>query len=394
MLIRLLRLIRGYVRFEIVSPYPERFLNLSVRRQIPVWDTVRDKESIFASMYNRDYRRIRPCARGAQARLSIRERHGLPVAVRKYRGRFGVALGALAFLLTVFVMSQFIWSVEITGLDRISESKMREELCEEGLFVGAFKPSLDFSEIARNVMIRDKDVGWMAVNVTGSYASVELKEEQLPPAVENIYEPCNIKASQDGVIIKAQVREGELLLSEGSGVVEGQLLVSGVLKDALSGSSFVHSDAKLLAQTVRSQSFSLSKTDEALLPEEQSKERKKLCFLGLEIPLQLVSPSSSDYAVRNSCACLRFLDVDIPVGIVLERLRGFTEEQRSISEQKAQVILRQKADLYEAFCLSDCTVNDREYVLSALGEEYRLDVTYHCTEDIAVKSPIYLEEEP
>ena len=91
MLIRLLRLIRGYVRFEIVSPYPERFLNLSVRRQIPVWDTVREKESIFASMYNRDYRRIRPCARGAQARLSIRERHGLPVAVRKYRGRFGVS---------------------------------------------------------------------------------------------------------------------------------------------------------------------------------------------------------------------------------------------------------------------------------------------------------------
>ena len=393
MLLRLLRFLRGYVRFEILSPFEERFINLTVRRRVPIWDTARSDGKAYASMYNRDYLKVRPLARASKARLRIVKRHGLPVFVRRHRGRVGTVVGALMFVLTIFVMSQFVWSIEITGLDRISMTKIQEDLRQEGFYVGAFKPALDFDEVSRNVMIRNKDVGWMAINVTGSYASVEIKEEQLPPAVENIYEPCNIKAACDATIIRCEVKEGKSLLLEGSGVIEGQLLVSGVMEGALGDVSFVHADAVIEAKTAHTASFEIDDKQEITCFTGEIQERKKLSFLGCEIPLDLVSPPSSLYSKRTERECLRFLDVNIPVGLTREYLAGFENREIEYTEEQAQVILRNRSDLYEAFSLSDCEVYDREYAYSYDGEKFRLDVTYYCIEDIARQSPIYLEDE-
>lgn len=393
MLLRLLRLWRGYVRFEILSPFPERFINLTVRKRIPIWDTARRNGRAYASMYNRDYRRIRPDARKAKARLRILKRRGLPVLIHRYRGRVGLAIGALMFALTVFVMSQFIWSVEITGIDRISQTEIQEDLRQEGFFVGAFKPAMDFDEISRNVMIRNKDVGWMAINVTGSYASVEIKEEQLPPAVENIYDPCNIKASCDAVIVRSEVREGKMLLTEGSGVVKDQLLVSGVIEDALGGVSFVHADAVIEAKTVHRATFECGTAQQKACFTGTIHERKTLCFLGADLPLSLVSPPSSLYAERTEREYLRLLDVNIPVGMEREYLYGFEKRTVQYDETEARAVLQDRSSLYEAFVLSDCSVYDREYRYSMNEEKCLLDVTYYCVEDIAYQSPIYLEND-
>ena len=391
-MLRLLRWIRGYVRFEILSPFPERMINLTVRKRIPIWDTVRNDKRSYASMYHRDYLKIRPLARASKARLRIVRKRGLPVFIRRHRGRTGAAVGALAFVLTVFIMSRFIWSVEITGLDRISQTQMQNDLREEGFFVGAFKPSLDFDEVSRNVMIRNKDVGWMAINVTGSYASVEIKEEQLPPAVENIYEPCNIKAARDAVIVKTEVREGKSLMIEGSGVIEGQLLVSGVIEDALGGVSFVHADAVVKAKTIRTAVFEIDQNQKIACFTGEIRERKKLSFLGCEIPLSLTAPPSSLYAKRTVQENLRFLDVNIPVGITKEVLAGFEKREIQYDEKGAQEILQNQSDLYEAFSLNDCEVYDREYTFSFDDGKALLNTTYYCIEDIAQKAPIYFEE--
>ena len=393
MLLRLLRFVRGYVRFEIISPFEERFLNLSVRKRIALWDTARKNGRAYASMYQKDYRKIRPVARASKARLRIVRRYGIPVFVRRYRGRFGVAVGALAFVLTVFVMSQFIWSVEITGLDRISQTELTEDLREEGFYVGAFKPSLDFDEVTRNVMIRNKDVGWMAINVTGSYASVELKEEQLPPAVEDIYSPCNIKASCDGTVIRTEIREGKSLIIEGSGVIKDQLLVSGVITDAFGGTQFVHSDAVIEAKTEHTATFAIEKCCENLIFSGEVRERKKLNFLGWEVPLNFVSPSMPDYADRSRQENLRFLDVSMPVGVTTDRLSGFEKQERDIDSEQAEKILKKQSDLFELFSLSDCEVTDREYSYSDANDKYCLEVTYSCIENIAYQSPIDLEDD-
>ncbi|MBQ6499165.1 MAG: sporulation protein YqfD, partial [Ruminococcus sp.] len=141
MLILLLRFIRGFVCFEISGKYPERFINITARNSVRLWDVKRGSQSFTACMYMSDYIRIRPLARRAGVRLRIKSKKGAPSVISRYRGRVGVAVGACAFVITVFVMSMFIWSIDITGLDTLSVSDMQALLRDEGLYVGAFKPS-------------------------------------------------------------------------------------------------------------------------------------------------------------------------------------------------------------------------------------------------------------
>ena len=177
MLLEMLRFVRGYVRFDVCGRYPERFLNITARHGVRLWEVERVGEGFSACMYRSDYRRIRSLARKAGVRLRVKDKRGLPSLAYSRRDRVGLVFGACAFIITVFVTSMFIWSVDISGNDKLSLTHINTLLKDNGLYVGAFKPALDAKRLADEVMIDDPDIGWMAVNIEGSYASVEIKEK-------------------------------------------------------------------------------------------------------------------------------------------------------------------------------------------------------------------------
>ena len=131
MLLNLLRCLRGYVCFTVCGTYPERFINIALKNRLRLWNVVRGGDGLTACMYMRDYLRVRRYARASGVRLKISGRKGLPTLLRRYSNRVGLVIGAAAFVITVFVMSLFVWSIDITGLEDISESEMRALLAEK-----------------------------------------------------------------------------------------------------------------------------------------------------------------------------------------------------------------------------------------------------------------------
>ena len=392
MLLGLLRYIRGYVRFTISGRYPERFLNITSRCGIRLWDVQRRGECFTACMYRSDYRRIRVTAHKAGVKLRHSEKGGLPDFVSRYRDRVGIVIGGCAFILTVFVMSMFVWSIDITGLDRVSYIEMKEELREQGLYIGAFKPMLDVQRIARNILLENHDVGWMAVNLQGSYASVEIKEEAPAPEVTDIYAPCNIKAKRDGVILRIEALEGSTEIEEGSGVIEGQLLISGVMGDEQGTSRLVHADARILARTTREASFSVEERQNDLQPSGEFAERQSLMLFGLRLPYRFGRVDSPYAAVESFTDSPSPLGTTLPVGITTERVNALSYEERLMDENSAKELLEKQSQLYELFSLSDCTVEDRAYTLTDDNGVFTLRVTYTCIEDIAYSDPIGTDE--
>jgi|GEM_PF-51340 len=392
MLLGLLRFFRGYVRFSVSGKYPERFLNITSRAGIRLWEVQRRGEGFCACMYRSDYRRIRTFARKAGVRLSHSGKGGLPEFVSRYRDRVGVVIGACVFIITVFVMSLFIWSMDITGLDRISYSEMKEELRGQGLYIGAFKPSLDDQRISRNILLENHDVGWMAINIQGSYASVEIKEEAPAPEVADIYSPCNIKAKRDGVILRMETLQGATEIEEGSGVVEGQLLVSGVMGDEQGTSRLVRADARIFARTTHEAAFSVEENQSVLVPNGEVAQRKSLMLFGLSLPYCFGRVDSPYAAVESDSDALSPLGITLPVGVTTERVSALTYRDTVLDDNSAIELLEKQSQLYELFCLSDCTVEDRAYTLTRGAGAYTLHVTYTCVEDIAVQEPIGTDE--
>ena len=50
MLLEMLRFVRGYVRFDVCGRYPERFLNITARHGVRLWEVERVGEGFSACM--------------------------------------------------------------------------------------------------------------------------------------------------------------------------------------------------------------------------------------------------------------------------------------------------------------------------------------------------------
>ena len=392
MLLDLLRMVRGWVAFSVSGKYPERFINIASRHRVRLWNVHRSEDCFTACMYRSDYRRIRPLAHGAGVRLKVISKNGLPTMLFRYRERVGILIGACAFVLSIFVMSLFIWSIDITGLETVSRAEMNDVLRDHGLYIGAFKPSLDVQKLSRDVMIERHEIGWMAVNVTGSYASVEIKEEAVPPEVDDIYSPCNVKARSDGVIVRIEAAEGETMVMEGSGVIEGQLIVSGIRTDEQGTHRLVHADARVMARTTRQASFSMTEQMKLLRPNGEEAERQMLSFLGLCFPYRVNAVDSPDAVSNTEVEVPAPLGITLPIGVVTDRVSALSEEESALNDNSAEELLRREAQLYETFSLQNCEIESREYQLKHNGGVYTLYVTYTCVEDIALSEPIGTDE--
>lgn len=392
MLLELLRYTRGYAEFTISGKYPERFINITSRNGVRLWNVKRRGEGFSACMYRSDYRGIRPLARSASVRLRIKKKCGLPTVVFRYRERVGVILGACSFIVTVFIMSLFIWSVDITGTETLSRSQVLDVLRSHGLYVGAFKPALDEAKLARDIMLERHEIGWMAVNVTGSYASVEIKEESPPPHVEDVYTPCNVKARCDGLLLRIEAREGRAVLTEGSGVIAGQLIVSGVTQDADGTNRLVHADARVLARTTRQVSFTLPERFTTLRPAGETAHRRSLYLFGSIVPYRFECVDSPYSVIRTYTEQPAPLGITLPVGTVTQNVSAMEYEETELDNNSAKELLLREAELYEAFALQDCTVESREYHTEHHDGGYTLCANYTCTEDIALSVPIGVED--
>lgn len=388
MLLSFIRFLRGYVTFCVEGRFPERFLNIAARHGIHLWDVRRGSEEFSACMYMSDYRRVRRRARDAGVVLHITRKDGMPTYIRRYRDRAGVLIGMFAFMLAIFVMSLFIWSIDISGLDTVSRSEMLSLLRTHGLYVGAFKPSLDFQEVSRAVMLDKHEVGWMAVNVTGSYASVEIKEEYAAPEVMDVTTPANVKAARDGTIVRIDASQGATAVKDGSGVAEGQLLVSGVMDDEQGGVRLVHAQAEVFARTCRRAEFSLPERFTALIPDGETVGRQSLSFLGLHIPLTVgavTAPDAVSYAIAEAPAPL---GIELPVSVITEQISALRPHEIQLDDNSAEELLSLQSALYELFVLRDAAVSSDDRQLTHTDTGYVMHVAYDCIEDIAVTETI------
>ena len=392
MLLGFLRWFRGYVVFSVSGRFPERFINIALKNKLRLWSVTRSDGSLTACMYMRDYRRIRRYARGSGVRLKIIERRGVPVLMRRYSDRMGLVFGAAVFVLTVFVMSLFVWSIDVTGLEKISESEMRSMLADSGIYVGAFKPAVDTSGASRDLMLRDSRIGWMAINMNGSYASVEIKEETPSPTVEDLKAPCNVKAVRDGTILHIDAEQGKTTVKEGSGVVAGQVIVTGVLEDQRGGVRLVHSKARVIAQTLHQARFRLPKTVTLSAPTGEVNERYAASVFGLTLPLSVGGVHTVGVLSDETAESPAPLGVTLPVALKTRRLYAIEQREKVLDNNSAKELLLKEAHLYELFTLADCKVTSRDFRFLASSDGYTLSVDYTCREDIAYQEKIGVEK--
>lgn len=383
MLLNILRLAKGVVRFKITGKFPERFINLAIKNGVGIYDTDFKDGVLYASLSVSEYKHIRHIARKSGVRLRIVKKSGLPFFINRHRYRYGLVIGAAVAVVFFIVMQNFVWSVELKGVETLSETALVSSLEEHGFYIGKFKGNINYKEIERKIMQEYKKVGWMSINVLGTKAEVEIKEKAVKPKAEYTSAPANIKSTSDGVILSADVKRGTLETNIGSAVVKGQLLVSGITETALGDVGFVNAEARIVAETKHS--FEAT-CDEALTFFKPAKtfSRKSLEIFALEFPVGF-SPQKSPYTsyISNSSVCLG--DTIVPLSIYTEKSTAFFSVKTQADEKLAKKILVAKGALFRAFSLKNAESITQSMDFEKQGSTYRLKALFVCKEDIAKK---------
>ena len=349
MLVSILRYIKGQVRFKATGSSPERLLNLAAARGIPLWDPQPVEGGIAAGMSARDYRRIRPLARRARVKTQVTERSGLPFFLRKCRGRSGLFAGAAAGMILLVVLSQFLWSYEIVGADHISEQAIRGVLAQNGIVPGVPKASLDVERVERGCLRQLDTLSWMSVNLQGCTACVEVREKDKKPEIMRL-EPANIKAARDGVITDIRVRQGFTQIKKGSGVVKGQLLVSGVNQTGQGGTRFVRADADIQAEYTEEKTLDVPAAFDYYSLTENKTDRKRLKCFWLELPLSLSFNRYEHTACTFREEVLTIGGRSVPVSVSTETSCELAPRTVRLSQKQAETVFRRHILLTELFC--------------------------------------------
>ena len=247
---KIVNYIQGNALLSVESAYPERILNLCSAHDIPFWD-VRWGSPVQFTMRTtrRGERKLRQAAAQTDAEIRRLRQQGAPVIAARFRRRYALLAGLAIFVLLLWGSNLFIWDFEVTGNDTVPTETILRALEKEGVTVGCRGLSVDQERLRNHVLLDLPDICWLAVNVKGCVAHIQVVERLRPPEIVQDGEATNVVAARDGLVTKVEALDGRAEVMMGTTVTRGQLLISGVADDGMGGMWMLHGMGNVWART-------------------------------------------------------------------------------------------------------------------------------------------------
>lgn len=220
----------GYVIISVEGENLEKLINMAIGRGINLWDTSLGRENLLvAKVRISGFMALRHIARKLGCRLKIRGKRGLPFFYAKLGKRKMLAAGALGSFLTLYVLSSFVWFVEVKGNDKISRAKIENLARVNGLTRGVLKWQVDADRIEKALSNQIPQIAWISIEIKGTKAIIKIAEKVYAER-KTLGQQAHIVSSKDGVIQEVLVLTGIATVKEGDTVKKGQMLISGIIE--------------------------------------------------------------------------------------------------------------------------------------------------------------------
>lgn len=241
--------ILGYVNIVVEGFFIERFINTCISKKIFFWKTNRMKSTVFsANIGVRNYKEVVKIAKKCQCKIRITNKKGIPFLLNKYRKRkiFVLTLGII--ILGIITIFNFIWNIEIKGVDEIKQREIMEFIQNEGIDIGKYKNNIDLQSLINKIRIQRDDIAWVGMEIKGTNLIVDVVEADKKPEIINEDEYCNVVADKDGIIVKVKAQNGTPAVEEGTTVKKGDILIQGWLEGKHTENRYVHAEGEVMAK--------------------------------------------------------------------------------------------------------------------------------------------------
>ena len=229
MLKTLLTWLRGYLLVYIKGYSPERFFNLCNGHDIKLWDIRKLEHGYAFHISLKDYLTLRPIVRKTKTIPYIKKKIGFIFHFKRYIKHKAFFIGAFMAAVLVYIMSLYIWDIDINGQYTHTEEAILEFLESADIYAGVLKKQVNCQEIEDMIRKKYTDIGWVSAEIRGTRLLIQLTETNMPKPYVKQTEPCHIIANKDGIILSMVTRTGTPMVKVGDTVKKGDILVSGVV---------------------------------------------------------------------------------------------------------------------------------------------------------------------
>ena len=120
--------VQNSVRIKAQGTQLSRFLALLLARNILYQNAKYQGDSLFLDLPAKQYRQAVSCAKKAGVRIRIEKRRGAAFFFFRHRRRKWLLLLILPLVIAIGILPRFIWTIEIEGLQKISQVEMLRRL--------------------------------------------------------------------------------------------------------------------------------------------------------------------------------------------------------------------------------------------------------------------------
>ena len=240
----------GAVRISADYRNSTSLLNLCMYLDIPYSCFKAEPDRVTMCLRLFSYKKLEREAKKRNIEYRVEKKFGIPVFFLRYKYRFGLYLGVLLSVLTVIAAHSFVWDIEVTGNQRLTTAEVREMLKQHGFGVGSYIRKVDTDVIENQILIDSDTVSWIAINISGTTANVELREREISQNQSVSLRPANIVAKKSGIVEEVRIYRGNCVVGSGQYVEKGDLLVSGLYDSVQVGFRYTRASGVVLARTV------------------------------------------------------------------------------------------------------------------------------------------------
>lgn len=385
MLKHLVNLLKGEVTGRVESGFPERVLNLCAEYGVSFWDLNWESPVAFTfTMTRQDWKRLRRLSKRIDCDMTAVGWKGTPFFLGRVRYRYGLWVTFAVCALALFCSSFFVWDIEIEGNETISRQEILRALEKYGVGFGTYGFSVDSSELRNYMLLEIPSLSYIAVNVKGCRAYVQVRERVPAPEIIDKKKPGNTISKKDALVTAVQPWDGEKQVLPGTTVKEGQLLISGVVQNNYSGVRYLRGMGKIYGRTWYQLECKVSLAAQRKVYTGEEKTRRALLIGKKRVNLYFSSSILGD-------TCDKIVNWDkwelpggvaLPVTMVTERLRYYTVEEAPRRKEEALALAKETLEERLAGYVTEGEIISQEITSKKEGDILVVTLSAECEEQI------------
>lgn len=217
----------GVIGVKISGEKQEKVINMALSRGIYIWDIKKEYDSIILKVKASGYEALKGICDEHGYAIETTDKKGFPFFKGVFKRRLGFMSGALIFVAALYLLSSFVWFIDVSGNRQVDKALILNTAARYGVYEGAARWGFSKSEVEKAMLKDLSQLAYVKVDINGVKANIEVVEKVFPQ--DEISGACHMVAAKSGIVKEVLVLDGQAAVKEGAVVARGDILISGIV---------------------------------------------------------------------------------------------------------------------------------------------------------------------